>query len=565
MNWLQRLITTLCIAIATTVQPIYPQSDNDGFPAGEVTEYKFSVSEIYPGTERTFWLYIPAAYTGQTEACLYIALDEIPYGDTATLDRLISAGEIPVMIGVFVASGTVFDDKGVVRFNRSNEFDTRSDAFARFLETELLPYVETLTAKDGRPLKLSKDPNDRMIHGNSSGAICAFTAAWTRPDLFRRVYSAIGTYVWMRGGNEYPAMIRKNEPKPIRIFLQDTYDDVWNPLFGSWFEANVLMESALRFAGYDMKHEWGEGAHDGVHASRIFPDVLRWLWRDWPDPVEKGISQNDMLAAILNPASEWVCVGEGTGTLFSDRSGRVWLMSHDGLKSISDDSITNVRESRIRSGDKVMAALNGVLYGTDIRGRLIKWENDGRKNIGGKLDGIVSVAVHNDGAIHAMSRDGEIWLVDADGSSTLVGKQDNPGECVSLFPDGRMLAVTEKNSHWMSNCIIGRDGLLRDSQRWYWLHNSSNRESEPVGNMMFDIAGNLYVATMDGVQVCDHNGRVRAILSPPGGGVVSLCFGGQGMSMLYVVSGGVIYKREMKSKGFSNGDEPHEVPRQGAG
>ena len=155
----------------------------------------------------------------------------------------------------------------------------------------MLPYVAKTHG-----LTLSSDPNDRAIAGNSSGAIAAFAAAWQRPDAFRRVFSAIGTYVGLRGGNEFPVLIRKTEPKPIRVFLQDGRNDL-NNYTGNWFIANQDMLSALEFAGYDVRHEWGDGEHNSRHATAIFPDVLRWLWRDWPSPIKanpEGKSQQDV-------------------------------------------------------------------------------------------------------------------------------------------------------------------------------------------------------------------------------------------------------------------------------
>ena len=196
---------------------------------------------------------------------------------------------MPVTIGVFVMHGRVKapSDKALDRFNRSYEYDGLGDNYARFLLEELLPEVETKTAADGRPIRLSKDGNDRAIGGSSSGAICAFTAAWERPDAFRRVFSAIGTYVGLRGGNDYPTLIRKIEPKPIRIFLQDGSNDL-NIYGGDWWMANQEMERALTFAGYEVNHVWGDGGHNGKHATEIFPDAMRWLWKDWPAPVKAG-------------------------------------------------------------------------------------------------------------------------------------------------------------------------------------------------------------------------------------------------------------------------------------
>ena len=151
------------------------------------------------------------------------------------------------------------------------------DRYARFLLEEILPEV-------GKSLNLAQDGNGRAIGGASSGAICAFNAAWERPDAFSRVFSTIGTYVGLRGGHAYPTLVRKTEPKPLRVFLQDGSNDL-NIYGGDWWMANQAMLSALEFAGYDVKHVWGDGAHDGKHGGAILPDALRWLWRDYPAPV----------------------------------------------------------------------------------------------------------------------------------------------------------------------------------------------------------------------------------------------------------------------------------------
>src|SRR5262249_22574926 len=214
-------------------------------------------------------------------------------------------------IGVFVMHGRVkaSSDQALDRFNRSYEYDGLGDSYARFILDELLPEVEKKTAPDGRPIRLSKDGNDRAIAGNSSGAICAFTAAWERPDAFRRVFSTIGTYVGLRGGNVYPTLIRKYEPKPIRIFLQDGSNDL-NIYGGDWWMANQEMERALVFAGYEVRHIWGEGGHDGKQATQVFPDAVRWLWKDWPAPVKAGLGSKP-LQDILIPGEDWKLVGEG--------------------------------------------------------------------------------------------------------------------------------------------------------------------------------------------------------------------------------------------------------------
>ena len=190
---------------------------------------------------------------------------------------------MPVTIGVFVQPGRVkaaAPDTGD-RVNRSFEYDSLSPDYAKFLATELLPAVETKTASDGRAIHLSQDPNDRAIGGHSSGAIAALNAAFERPDLFHRVFSGIGSFTDIRGGDKFSSLIRKTEPKPLRVFVQDGAGDL-NNSFGDWWMANQTLERALQFSGYEVAHAWGEGGHNGKEIGIIFPDAMRFLWKDWP-------------------------------------------------------------------------------------------------------------------------------------------------------------------------------------------------------------------------------------------------------------------------------------------
>jgi gluconolactonase len=168
----------------------------------------------------------------------------------------------------------------------------------------VLPEVERKATADGRPVHLSHSGNDRAIAGSSSGAIAAFTAAWEHPEAFSRVISAIGTYVGLRGGEVYPTLIRKYEPKPIRVFLQDGSGDL-NIYAGDWWMANQTMERALEFSGYEVNHVWGNGSHSGKQITAELPDALRWLWKDWPKPVGNGPTQNGTLNALLIPGEPW--------------------------------------------------------------------------------------------------------------------------------------------------------------------------------------------------------------------------------------------------------------------
>jgi enterochelin esterase family protein len=183
---------------------------------------------------------------------------------------------MPVTIGVFIQPGEFPSGKPDVkpRSNRSFEYDSLGDQYTRFLLEEIIPEVK-------KQYKITDDPTGRAICGNSSGGICAFTVAWERPDQFGKVVSHIGSFTNIRGGHVYHALIRKTEKKPIRIFLQDGENDLDN-LHGNWPLANQEMAAALKFAGYDYKFVYGDGKHSGKHGGSIFPDTMRWLWRDYP-------------------------------------------------------------------------------------------------------------------------------------------------------------------------------------------------------------------------------------------------------------------------------------------
>ncbi len=248
-------------------------------PRGKVTKHVWK-SEVFPGTVRDYFVYVPAQYDPKQAACVMVFQDGKSYADPKgafrvpiVLDNLIHKKEIPVMIGIFINPGVIpgSGDKKDVK-NRSFEYDTLSDQYARFLEKEILPEV-------AKSYNLRSDAAGRGIGGISSGGICAFTVAWERPDLFSKVLSHVGSFTNIRGGHVYPALIRKTERKPIRVFLQDGSGDLDNA-HGNWPLANQEMAAALKFANYDYEFVYGDGAHNGKHGGAILPDSLRWLWKD---------------------------------------------------------------------------------------------------------------------------------------------------------------------------------------------------------------------------------------------------------------------------------------------
>lgn len=315
------LLLCFClVSIITNAQapaesyPVDPASEEQsGVPKGEVLKFTFDQSKIFPGTWREYWVYVPAQYKPETPACVYVNQDGIQWKAPTVFDNLIHRKEMPVTIGVFVMHGRVkAADPNVAndRFNRSFEYDGLGDAYVRFILEEILPEVEKQKASDGRAIRLSKNGNDRAIGGSSSGAVCAFTAAWERPDAFTRVFSAIGTYVGLRGADRYHTLVRKFEPKPIRIYMQDGSNDL-NIYAGDWWMANQTMLRALTFAGYEVEHKWGEGGHNGKQGTSLFPEAMRYLWKGWPEPVKTGQSQNAFLSALVIPGDGWVPAAEG--------------------------------------------------------------------------------------------------------------------------------------------------------------------------------------------------------------------------------------------------------------
>ncbi len=268
-----------------------PDSMPQDVPHGTVTKFTWDNSKIFTNTTRSWWLYVPSQYSAETPACVMVFQDGGGYVKTngsyrvpVVLDNLIAKKEMPVTIGIFIDPGDFPIKPGekprlrrdgkpdTSPRNRSFEYDSLGDAYARFLLEEILPEVE-------KHYNLTKDPENRAICGASSGGICSWTVAWERPDHFRKVLSTIGSFTNLRGGYVYPSLIRKTERKPIRVFLQDGSNDVDNEA-GNWPLANQQMAASLKFAAYDYKFVFGDGGHTAKHGASIFPDALRWLWRD---------------------------------------------------------------------------------------------------------------------------------------------------------------------------------------------------------------------------------------------------------------------------------------------
>ncbi len=253
-----------------------------GVPKGTVQKRRLKDSSIYPGSAHDFWVYVPDQYQDSDPACVMFFQDGEAYfhseGEVRApmvFDNLIHRREMPMCIGVFVNPASkeeLFDQ-------RAKEYVPLNDDYARFLLEEILAQLE-------KDFNLVADREGRAICGMSDGGLCAFNAAWHRSDAFSKVVSHIGSYTRLHGGSDYPYLIRetRGNPRPIRVFLQDGENDV-NLVQGNWTLANIEMASALMYARYDYRFELGTGGHDLRHGGAIFPDTLRWLWRDYPGVV----------------------------------------------------------------------------------------------------------------------------------------------------------------------------------------------------------------------------------------------------------------------------------------
>lgn len=388
-------------------------------------------SEIYPGTSHEVTVTVPDSYAGEKEACLYIGLDGILCNAPEVMDSLMSKGEMPLTIGVFLQPGIVRDSSGnVLRYNRSNEFDATDGRFASFLERELLPEVESMQTADGRKIILSSAPSDRMIFGLSSGGIAAFSAAWNRPDLFARVFSGCGTFVPMRGGEELQVLVRKTEPKALRVFLQDGFTDTWNPIFGSWYEANRMLASALEFAGYDCAFDWAEGGHSVRRSTEIFADVMHWMWRDYPSEIEARPTSSNFLAPLLEGDGGWIAEenslpenGRRGAAVYPDSSmvAEVQPGSNTLLQSLLDGNGNKLYTQRyywLHSQDNSLLAIGGMQF--DGNGYLWVVTNAGLQicDQNGRVRGILTLPAGVDaGSASLMLSDGTVCLRDAAGKT----------------------------------------------------------------------------------------------------------------------------------------------------
>jgi sugar lactone lactonase YvrE len=434
-----------------------------------------------------------------------------------------------------------------------------SDRYARFLIEKILPEV-------GKTYNLSKNPNDRATAGLSSGAIAAFTVAWDRPDAFRRVMSFIGSYTDLRGGDIYAALIRKTEPKPLRIFLQDGSNDL-NLYAGHWWMANQTMASALQYAGYEVRFVRGTGGHEARHGGSIFPDALRWVWQGYPAPVrkstERGAGERHFITEILDPASEWELVGDGytfTEGPAVDRQGNVFFVDVEAPGRIS----------RVAPGGKTgpVEGRHGQSERSDVwsRRKALRRQGDRKRIAAYTAEGTESafadgirgndLAVTSRGGVYVTEpATRQVWYIDPSSAKRVVNERSLVfPNGVLLSPEEALLYVADTATKWVWSFHVLADGSLANAEPFFRMEMPEESGNGPLRSgadgMTVDTEGYLYVATKLGVQICDQPGRVVGIISPASKADISnVVFAGPDMQWLYVTEGDKVFRRHLRRKG----------------
>jgi enterochelin esterase-like enzyme len=252
----------------------------EGVATGTVTKFAaWQESRIFPGTVRDMWVYVPPVLRGAPRLAIfndgagYLARDG-SIRATTVLDNLLANQEIEPTVAIFINPGSSLDDQSPKQGQRSYEYDSVTPDYGDFLLTEVLPFVEKSLG-----IQVTGNPQHRTVCGISSGGICAFNVAWHHPGAFGRVLSHCGSFTNIRGGHNFPYLIRSTPRKDIRVFLQSGEQDA-SIILGDWPLANRSMANALAYAGYDYRFEFGTGGHSLRHGGAVFADSLRWLWRD---------------------------------------------------------------------------------------------------------------------------------------------------------------------------------------------------------------------------------------------------------------------------------------------
>ena len=559
-------------------------------PHGTVTKQVLPPGRFYPGTPHNYAVYVPAQYNAARPTPFMIFLDGSGFLSDkerapTVFDNLIAKRELPPMIAIFIDPGVLpaFSENAQNRYERVFEYDSIGDRFSRFLVEELIPTL-------AKSYHLSRNPDDRGICGVSTGAVGAFMAAWHRPDQFRRVLSFIGTYVAMKGADTLPALVRKTEPKPIRVFMQDGKNDHIVPAepygtfyAGSWPINNQVMYEALEYAGYDVKLVMGEEGHNMKQGAAILPDALRWLWRGYPQGIvvheppgmhQAGWDPRAKVYSIVNLNQPWEQVGtnyRAAASPTADKKGNVFFADTIAGRIYRADDNRKVTASPDRASavTAVAAAPDGRLYAAEpAHHRVVSFGPDGNEKIVARNVEADALAITSRNTLYFInSTDKTVAYLNANGKVRTVYSADEIGQpsALALSPDDAMLLVADAEGRFSWSFQIARDGSLLHGEPYYRLEMPEQVDRHDwlsgVTGVTEDAAGTVYFATPLGIQICEANGRLAAILNPPEHGAISnLVFGGKDRDWLYVTENGKLFRRHTRVKSVVPGS-PEKPPK----
>jgi len=570
-----------------------------GVPAGSLTTHTLAPGRFFPGTPHKYQLYVPAQYEAGRPIPFMIFLDGSGYAGNnvrvpVVLDNLIARHELPPMAAIFIDPGVMpaRSDQAQNRYERIFEYDSLTPRFANFLVNELIPEV-------GKTVNLSTNPNDRGIAGISTGGVGAFVAAWNRPDQFRRVVTWVGSFGNFRGADRLPGLIRRTEPRPIRVFMQTGRQDLVN-YAGSWYLENPRMAAALEFAGNDVRIELGEDGHSNRHGASALPETLRWLWRDYPKPIEAGenppgggrgifaqlVPRREVVAPPPPPARGAPAAAQGTGPrgavyglIYRDR---LWEAVGDGHQSATTPAVnregdiffadpTGNRIHRVDAERRVTvfrentSGARALRFGAD--GRLYAIQPAARRIVSYGPSGDQKVVAQDvDANDLALTRDGAIYFVDttrktvsrldASGRRRIVyaGGEIMSPTALTLTPDQAMLLVGDGMDRYQWSFQIAADGSLVNGEPFQRLEMPEEGLFSGVTGLAMDTLGYLWAASAMGIQVCEQPGRCTNILNKPefsSTPLDSIAFGGPDRSWLFVTQGGRLFRRQTKRTGVT--------------
>lgn len=554
-------------------------------PKGTVTKMPPWESKIFANTVREWAVYVPAQYKPDGSAAVMIFQDGHDYVNLngnwrvpTVFDNLIASGQMPPTVAIFLDPGheTAKPKPGSAWNNsdRSVEYDSLGDRYARFLLEEILPAVE-------KQWPLAHEPGKRALCGASSGGICSFTAAWERPNEFRKVLSTIGSFTNIRGGNAYPSLIRKTERKAIRVFLQDSSGDLDNP-FGNWPIANRQMAAALGYMGYDVNFDFVEGyGHNSNRGGSIFPDALKWLWRsETAQPVidTKGDLGGDLtLLKLLIPGEEWQPVADGIGFAdgpCSDLEGNLYFsdLKANAIYRIGLDGVKTKIADEPGSGLKMAPGRIYACQGSKKRLVALEWPQGA---IGQGEMHVKVLAENVDPNDLAVTKDGIVYFTETGKHQvTMYNPKNGAAQAadigisgpngIALSPDGGTLAVSDYNGANVWTFAVGADGTLSakapymsmrlpiDAQGEFKFQQPPPYKKEARGDgMCVDMEGRYYVTTAIGVQIFDPTGRMCGVVAAPQPEkpLTSCALAGPERAFLYVTNEDKVFRRKVMAKG----------------